>query len=144
LAGLALATAAGRNALAEWRRGGWSAINLTAVGWSLVPFLLLTMIRPIVALINGIIAPLVKPSLRRAQSIAIGDDGLSVRMRLIAVDLRWNALTAVVETRPFFLFYLSRTNAIYLPKRSLAQEGDIVLVRELVRAKIGSKATLAE
>jgi hypothetical protein len=108
-----------------------------------VTFLFLLMIRPIVAFINGVIAPWINPSLRRAQSIAIGDDGLSVRMRLIAVDLRWNALTGVVETGPFFLFFVSRTNAVYLPKRSLAQEGDVVLVRELVRAKIGSKATLA-
>ena len=50
----------------------------------------------------------------------------------------WSSMMKAVETDDFFLFYLSKINAVYLPKRHVTPD-EVQAVRELTRARLGER-----
>jgi len=56
-------------------------------------------------------------------------------VRATGSNLRWRAMKQVVETKEFFLFYVTAAIAYYLPKRIVAAQ-DLAGVRDLVHAHV--------
>jgi YcxB-like protein len=54
---------------------------------------------------------------------------------------RWDAMPRAVETEEFLLFFITKQQAIYLPKRAIPP-GDLPAVRRLLREKLGDRAEL--
>lgn len=55
-------------------------------------------------------------------------------------EVPWPALLRVEETNEFFLFYLAKARALYLPKRCLVASGTMERVRDAARTYAGDKA----
>ena len=102
-----------------------------------MPLLLMLLIHPVTALIYAIWLPRVNPSIG-AWRIVVTDEGIQVRGRITAADARWSTLTCVVETKRFFLLFLSKVQAIYVPKR-VFQPDDIEALRTLLRRHINER-----
>ena len=88
----------------------------------------------------AILLPRRSPSIGVTQRIVVTDDGIRVRGRITATDVRWDMLTRVVETRRFFLFFLSKIQAVYLPKRAIQPE-EVDVLRRTLRQHIEGRAT---
>jgi YcxB-like protein len=74
------------------------------------------------------------------QSVAFSDDGFRAWGPLQNTSVLWSGVHSVVETRQFFLIYLSEVHFFFLPKRVV---GDASALRELLREKLGVRANLA-
>jgi hypothetical protein len=72
----------------------------------------------------------------------IGDTGLRAEADSGALELKWVAMTQVVETAEFFLFYGTRGEALYLPKRAVPDGPDRDELRDLVRRHLGERARM--
>jgi hypothetical protein len=69
------------------------------------------------------------PPGHRTLTITIDQDRFRSASFVGGADVRWPAVRQVVETRDFFLIYVTDRHAHYLPKRALAA-GDLSRVRE--------------
>ena len=69
------------------------------------------------------------------------DHGIETRGALYSGELPWATLQRVEETEEFFLFSISKAQAMYLPTRTLAA-GDLSTVREVLRAGMNGRAKL--
>jgi hypothetical protein len=137
-AGLAIgAVGIGESIVFQHQQGRAATVGASLVIWSAMPLLLILLIHPVTALIYAIWLPRVNPSIG-ARRIVIADDGIQVRGRITAADVRWSTLTRVVETRRFFLLFLSKIQAIYIPKRVL-QPADTEVLRTLLRRHINGR-----
>ena len=84
------------------------------------------------------------PSLQGPQVYQFSDAGLTITGGAMTLTLGWDSLVEVAETPAFFLFYYSKRQAYYFPKRVITNEQDLNRLRELIRAKMGDRAvTLA-
>jgi hypothetical protein len=124
----------GESILIQHQQGRAATIGATLLTWSATPLAMLLLIHPVTALINAIWQPRVNPGIH-ARRIIIADDGIQVRSRTTGADARWSVLTRVVETKRFFLLFLSKVQAIYIPKRVL-EPGDIEVFRTLLRQHV--------
>jgi hypothetical protein len=126
----------------QWERGGWAAVDARFLAWTLAPVLLLALMVPVTALWVAYGGPRPGDS-DDEQLVAVGPDGVRASTRLFAGELRWSAVTKAVETPDFFLFFRSRMQAIYVPKRALGGgDADVLVLRELLRAQLGARAEL--
>ena len=64
-------------------------------------------------------------------SLTLDADGIHMSNPLVDMTLQWKAVHKVIETRSFFLFFISVGIAQYLPKRVISPE-DLPSVRELI------------
>ena len=69
------------------------------------------------------------PTLRGEQSFSFTPTHLKMSGPLHNTDLDWGAVRRVVETPSFFLFYISKTTAYFLPLRAIPS-GDLRALRE--------------
>ena len=83
------------------------------------------------------------PSLRGEQTFELTGTGFATRGPLHSTTLRWDALTRVVETPRFFLFYLSKNVAYFLPTREVERAGRLEELRALLPAQRPGRARLA-
>jgi hypothetical protein len=58
------------------------------------------------------------------------------------VNLRWDAIHRVVETRDFFLLYISATWAHFIPKACASSSAQLQTIRGIIRHALGDKAKL--
>ena len=72
----------------------------------------------------------------------VGKDGIKISGALSTADLKWQAISKVRESRDDFFFYTAPRFAQFLPKRSLASEHDIVILRNLITDMVGEKAKI--
>ncbi len=75
------------------------------------------------------------------QTIAIGDDGVTVVSEVSRTEFRWTAFVKIVETDEAFLCFLSG-DALVLPLRALPDPDDRHELRQLVRGGLGDLAQL--
>jgi hypothetical protein len=80
------------------------------------------------------------PAMRGHQTCEFSSDGLKLAGPLSSVSLAWPAILEAVETEEFFLFFVQKAFAYYLPKRAVADGGDITELRSLIRNELGSRA----
>lgn len=127
----------GESILFQQQQGRGVVISASLVTWSVMPLLFMLLIYPVISLVYAIWLPRRMPSVG-AQRVVVTDDGIRVRGRITAADVSWSMLTRVVETRRFFLFFLSKIQAFYIPKRSL-QPQDIGALRTILRQHINER-----
>jgi hypothetical protein len=72
------------------------------------------------------------PSLRGNQTFALTSNGLSARGPLHSITVAWDGITRVLETSEYFLFFVSRNTAYFIPTREIGR----VLSIEEFRARL--------
>jgi hypothetical protein len=127
----------------EWTEGGWAAINLPMALLALAPLLILVALNQLVVRFFARRHVRSSPAAVGPQTIRLHDEGISSQGALYNTDVKWTALLKVVETREFFLFFLGKAHAYYLPKRALQGE-DIVPARELIATQMTGRAKLLQ
>jgi hypothetical protein len=75
------------------------------------------------------------PAGHRTVTINVSNAGFHTSSFWGSTDLRWEAILQVVEIREFFLFYVARKVAYYLPKRVMTAQ-DTSGVRRVVLVQI--------
>lgn len=65
-------------------------------------------------------------------------------MRDYKRDIRWQGMQGVVETPEFFLFYVTRSCAVELPKRAIPTQQDLQLLRGVLSEQFGERAQLLD
>jgi hypothetical protein len=70
--------------------------------------------------------------------------GLRTECETTSTDIRWHGMRGVVETPEFFLFYVTRSCAVQLPKRAIPTRQDVRRVRNLLKQQFGQRAQLLE
>ncbi|MEX2281945.1 MAG: YcxB family protein [Gemmatimonadota bacterium] len=81
------------------------------------------------------------PSLQGIQVYQFSDAGLTITGGATMVTLGWDAFVDAAETTEFFLFYYSKRQAYYLPKRAVGEDLERRRLRELIQLKLGDRAT---
>jgi hypothetical protein len=69
----------------------------------------------------------------------IDDEGVKVTGGVFELKLAWQGIRRVVETRRFFLFFISTQMAQFLPKRAITSH-QLSELRQLVSAKVLAKS----
>jgi hypothetical protein len=72
----------------------------------------------------------------------VSADGLRTECETTNADIRWAGIRGVVETEEFFLFYITPSCAIQLPKRAIGPNGELDRLRSVLREQLGDRATL--
>jgi hypothetical protein len=80
------------------------------------------------------------PSLQGPQVYQFSDAGLTITAGATMLTLGWDAFVDAAETPAFFLFYYTKRQAYYFPKRAVSDEQELHRLRELIRAKMGERA----
>ena len=80
-------------------------------------------------------------SIRGVLTFTLSPVGFESRGQAFESKLRWDAFHRVVETREFFLFYISSSWAHFIPK-SFATPSEVECIRAVVRQFAGGKAKL--
>jgi hypothetical protein len=81
------------------------------------------------------------PSVKGQQSVGVADWGLAVSGAMHTGELEWPSLMRVSETNEFFLFFVSKLQAVFLPKRLLSEQ-QLVEVRRLIHTGLGEEAAV--
>jgi hypothetical protein len=71
--------------------------------------------------------------IREGAGYLLSESGVNVHTAVGRANLTWAAFVRAIETRDFFLLYVMNGMAHPLPKRSFGSEGEVRIVRELVR-----------
>lgn len=82
------------------------------------------------------------PSAQGPHLWEISDDGIKATGPLSSVDMKWQAILRVRESKDDFLFYTATRFSRFLPKRVFANEEEIGDLRRLIIEKLGPKAEL--
>jgi len=77
------------------------------------------------------------PSLREQQTHEFSDSGFRMSNPLANTLVRWDAFQEVLETKEFFLLYISRSIAYFLPKRAVTGPQQLGELRELLKRELG-------
>jgi YcxB-like protein len=72
----------------------------------------------------------------------ISVQGLRLECETTATDIRWQGMHGVVETPEFFLFYVTRSCAVELPKRAIPTQQDLKRLRLVLSQQLGDRARL--
>ena len=76
------------------------------------------------------------------QHLALSSDGIRAWGALHNTSLQWNAVHEVVETRDYFLIYLSKVQFFFLPKTALGGATELAAARCLFEDAISDRAKL--
>ena len=76
------------------------------------------------------------PTLQQEQTHEFSEEGFRLSNPLSNAVVSWDAFVDAFETREFFLFYISRSMAYFLPKRAITTEADLQELRALLRAQL--------
>jgi hypothetical protein len=128
-------------AYAQWQRGGWRAISLPLLALGMAPWLLLLLALPLAARWAARRALRTGPSTRGTQRVGVAEWGLQVAGPMYSGELKWPAFMRAVETDEFLLFFISRLQPIFIPKRLLSA-AELEQVRALTSDGLGAKADL--
>jgi lysylphosphatidylglycerol synthetase-like protein (DUF2156 family) len=82
------------------------------------------------------------PTLQQEQTHEFSDEGFRMRNPLANTLVRWDAFLEVFETKEFFLLYISRSMAYFLPKRAIATPEELTQLRSFLRTHLGQIAKL--
>src|SRR5687768_9841414 len=80
------------------------------------------------------------PILRERQQYEFTSDALTIRGGPAASRFEWNAFLEAVETEEFFLLYVARRTAYYLPKRAINGPDAENALRALLHSAMGDRA----
>jgi hypothetical protein len=72
----------------------------------------------------------------------LSDEGFRVEGSGVSVELQWAGIHSAVETPEFFLIFLNKLCAYYIPKVLISQAGEVARLRQLLSARLGDRAHL--
>jgi len=72
----------------------------------------------------------------------LSDEGIRLTGPLSDSELKWEAIIRAKETKRDFFFFTSKSFALFLPKRVIASESQMIDLRHLIGEKLGGKAEL--
>jgi YcxB-like protein len=82
------------------------------------------------------------PSTKGTLVRTLSDEGFRVDGSGVSVELQWAGIHSAVETPEFFLIFMNKLAAYYIPKVLISQSGEIARVRQLLSARLGDRAQL--
>ena len=74
------------------------------------------------------------------QTQRLTPQGFSTSSPAFHSDFTWDAIHKAIETKRFFLLYLSTQAAYYIPKTALSGSTDLENLRAVLKANLGGKA----
>jgi hypothetical protein len=80
------------------------------------------------------------PSLRGLQTYVLNTDQFECANDLSHSTMQWDAFTEVAETSEFFLFYLAKKRAYYLPKTAVGGASEEDRLRQFITSQLGARA----
>jgi hypothetical protein len=83
------------------------------------------------------------PAAGGEQSFIIDDVGLHMSSALSNFNLRWEAMTEVVEAKGFFLFYIAKEYAYFLPAAVVGNEDEKAQLRAFIAAHVPGRTRFA-
>ena len=115
----------------EWAVLGMLALAAAgAVFWWFFPWYIIWIVRRGLSHPNG------------PYEIILGDDSVKFQGAAVTAEWKWVAFRRARETGRFFLLYLAKSQAQFIPKRVLSP-GQTERIRALVRRQLGNRAQLA-
>jgi hypothetical protein len=81
-------------------------------------------------------------SVRGVLTFRVTDEGFESHGGSFDVTVRWEAIHRVVETKRFFLFYVSSTMAYFIPKTCIHLPEELQALRKIVYEAVGERAKL--
>jgi len=82
------------------------------------------------------------PSLCSARTYTVSREGFEVKAETFETRMQWPAIIEAVETKEFFLFFISARGAHFIPKAFLTSPNEFQDLRAIVREALGPKARL--
>jgi YcxB-like protein len=76
---------------------------------------------------------------RGVHTFVLDDHGIHVSGATFDFDLKWAAISRVLETKRFFLFMYSSRAAQFLPKRIIPPGDELLRVRDVVARNLSSR-----
>jgi hypothetical protein len=122
----------------QFRDGGFGNVSLGLLALSLFPLVLVLAIGPLMSWWAARRLPRVRPSVRGPITVAVGPRGVRSAGLIASGEVPWSALLKTVETQEFFLFFVSKLQALYLPKVSL-EASSVASVRTLAASELGKR-----
>jgi hypothetical protein len=104
--------------------------------WIVTPAIFILLVLPWLERRQIVSAHKTTPSLGGEQRCTYDESGIRMSGPMSNVDLQWRAVTHVVETADFFLFYFSKNCAHFLPQNVIGSEGEREQLRTLVTAQV--------
>lgn len=104
--------------------------------WIVTPAILILLVVPWLERRQVASAHKTTPSLGGEQRCTYDESGIRMSGPMSNVDLQWSAITHVVETADFFLFYFSKNCAHFLPQNVIGSEEERERLRALVAAQV--------
>ena len=71
------------------------------------------------------------PQLKGTQRYDLTTDELRMSGGLSSVTMKWEAVVSIVETKDFFLIYIGKDRAYFIPKTALASPSELDALRTL-------------
>ena len=81
-------------------------------------------------------------TLRGVLTFTVTSEGIESHGGSFDVRLRWDAIHRVVETKRFFLFYVSSTMAHFIPKDCISSDEELQTIRKIVYEAVCDRAKL--
>jgi hypothetical protein len=82
------------------------------------------------------------PALCRSMTYTVTREGFAVKGENFETKLQWPVILRAVETKEFFLFFISALNAHFIPKAFVSSPDELQAIRAIVRGALGPKARL--
>lgn len=111
--------------------GDWRSVA-ASVPWALAVILFFTTITLAVPWMVARSYARQHPCVSQPFTVELADAELRTTCAHADVRVQWSGMRRAVETREFFLFYVTDACAHYLPKRALASPAELERARELV------------
>lgn len=127
----------------QWKRGGIESVSIPLLLLGLFPLFLILIGPPLAARWAARREIRTGPSSRGMQRVGVADWGLQIAGPSYSGTLQWDAFMKVSETPEFFLFFLTKLQPVYIPKRVLSV-ADSERIRTLTRVGMGPKAELLD
>ncbi|GAC1481962.1 MAG: hypothetical protein NVS1B4_26900 [Gemmatimonadaceae bacterium] len=79
------------------------------------------------------------PALAAPRERTLTDRGLALRSTGVKAEMEWSVIRRAMETDEFFLLVPQGSQVLYLPKRALANEGEVSAARAILASQLGDR-----
>jgi hypothetical protein len=134
-----VAWTSGPSLVQQWREGGIGNVNLYQLVIALTPLLIIVAIGPAATWWQVRRQLSTGPTVRGLTSIAVTEGGVRASSASSESVVPWDAMHRAIETEEFFLFFVTKMQAIYLPKRYLGHPADAELIRRLAARRLDTR-----
>jgi YcxB-like protein len=106
--------------------------NVVVMGWLFGAVLVILFVFPLLSARRVV----TDKRLKGGVTYQLSKAGIYIENPIAKTDLSWSGIQEISELRSGFLLFISRSNAISLPKRCFSSSDDVTAVRELFRVHV--------